>query len=337
MKKFQQASETEDLLDELLEGIDLNQQAEEEEEKELVQMDEAPISKSDAEKGKYTGEELETILERVDAGLIGSLPIGMDPTNRPILKRGDIAQLRKPNRLLRKDFVFYKIGDDYFLRRIIKFKGDDIYVAGDGEREYHIIHKENIVAKVVGRERGKKYISFGFFPKGRFYTWRKVNLAYLRLGNRVKTYESDQNAESLEAAMQKLESQNQQQQTIQANTPVISADIDLDSDLAAFIDPDELVLELREEQKKAEEEEVIYVDEYGNEIKDYDPNAEANKGQFVQGGVEDEDDDLDSPTFNPINADMKEEASDEFGDGTLTGDEDAPQDDVMEDLNKDEE
>ena len=207
MKKFQQASETEDLLDELLEGIDLNQQAEEEEEKDIAQMEEAPISNSDEEKGKYSGEALETILERVDAGLIGSLPIGMDPTNRPILKRGDIAQLRKPNRLLRKDFVFYKIGEDYFLRRIIKFKGDDIYVAGDREREYHVIHKENIVAKVVGRERGKKYISFGFFPKGRFYTWRKVNLAYLRLGNRVKTYESDQNAESLEAAMQKLESQ----------------------------------------------------------------------------------------------------------------------------------
>ena len=31
MKRFQQASETEDLLDELLEGIDLNQQAEDEE------------------------------------------------------------------------------------------------------------------------------------------------------------------------------------------------------------------------------------------------------------------------------------------------------------------
>ena len=336
MKRFQQASETEDLLDELLEGIDLNQQAEEEEEKELSQMEEAPISKSDEEKGKYSGEALETILERVEAGLIGSLPIGMDPTNRPILKRGDIAQLRKPNRLLRKDFVLYKIGDDYFLRRIIKFKGDDIYVAGDREREYHIIHKENIVAKVVGRERGKHYISFGFFPKCKFYTWRKVNLAYLRLGNRVKTYESDQNAESLEAAMQKLEAQNQQQQTIQANTPVISADIDLDSDLAAFIDPDELVLELRDEQKKAEEEEIIYVDEYGNEIKDYDPNAEANKGQFVQGGAEDEDEDLDSPTFNTIHADMSG-ASDAFDDGTLTGDEDVPQDDVMEDLNKDEE
>ena len=103
-----------------------------------------------------------------------------------------------------------------------------------------------------------------------------------------------------------------------------------------FIDPDELVLELRDEQKKAEEEEIIYVDEYGNEIKDYDPNAEANKGQFVQGGAEDEDEDLDSPTLNPIHADMSA-SSDAFDDGTLTGDEDVPQDDVMEDLNKDEE
>ena len=51
MKKFQQASETEDLLDELLEGIDLNQQAEEEEEKDIAQMEEAPISNSDEEKG----------------------------------------------------------------------------------------------------------------------------------------------------------------------------------------------------------------------------------------------------------------------------------------------
>ncbi|RIA75979.1 hypothetical protein EI71_01015 [Anaeroplasma bactoclasticum] len=326
MKKFQQASETEDLLDELLEGIDLNQQAEEEETETEAKAEEVKEKgKSDEERGKYSKEQLEVILERVDAGLIGSLPIGMDPTNRPILKKGDIAQLRKPNRLLRKDFVFYKIGDDYFLRRIIKFKGDDIYVAGDGEHEYHIIHKEDVVAKVVGRERGKKYISFGFFPKGRFYTWRKVNLAYLRLGNRIKTYESDQNAESLEAAMQLLETQNQQQQTVQVQTPVISSDIDLDSDLAAFIDPDELVMELREEQKKAEEEEVIYVDEYGNEIKDYDPNAEANKGQFVQ-GASDEDEDEE---FEAISIEDQEKPMDDENDGTLVGPEDIPEDDIL--------
>ena len=41
MKKFQQASETEDLLDELLEGIDLNQQAEEEEAVEAQKVEEA--------------------------------------------------------------------------------------------------------------------------------------------------------------------------------------------------------------------------------------------------------------------------------------------------------
>ena len=101
------------------------------------------------------------VLERVEAGLIGSLRISKDKSNRPIIKSNDIVQLRKPNRLLPKDFVFYKIEDEYFLRRIIKFKEDDIYVAGDNEREYHVIHKENIVAKVVGRERGKKYTSFG--------------------------------------------------------------------------------------------------------------------------------------------------------------------------------
>lgn len=329
MKKFQQASETEDLLDELLEGIDLNQQAEEEEAQEAQKEAEAlEKAKTDEEKGKYTKEQLEVILERVDAGLIGSLPIGTDPTNRPILKKGDIAQLRKPNRLLRKDFVFYKIGDDYFLRRIIKFKGDDIYVAGDREHEYHIIHKENIIAKVVGRERGKKYISFGFFPKGRFYTWRKVNCAYFRLGNRVKTYDSDQSDESFNQAMQLLEAQNQaqQQNQNQVQAPVISADIDLDSDLAAFIDPDELVLELREEAKKAEEEEIIYVDEFGNEIKDYDPNAEANKGQYVQGAADEDEDD---ESFTAMSINDQEVPSEDLDDGTLTGPEEVPEDDVL--------
>lgn len=322
MKKFQQVNETEDLLDELLEGIDLNAQFDEDEEESKALKDQQ--AKDDQkEKGRFDSEILETVLERVEAGLIGSLPIGKDPTNRPILKTGDIAQLRKPNRLLRKDFVFYRIGDDYFLRRIIKFKGDDIYVAGDREHQYHIIHKEDIVAKVVGRERGKRYISFGFFPKGKFYTWRKVNLAVFRLGNRIQTYESDQNAESFEAAMQLLETQKQEPQ-VQDNTPVISADIDLDSDLAAFIDPDELVQELRDEQKKAEEEEIVYVDEYGNEIKDYDPNAEANKGQFVQGGEDDEDE-------------FDEEEFDEDDDGTLTGPDEDLVDEVMEETDSEDE
>jgi len=291
MRKFQNATESEDLLDELLEGIELNTQAEEEVEevKEEEKKEEAKVIRFDTET-------LPIVLERVDAGLIGSLKIVKDKSNKPIIKANDIVQLRKPNRLLPRDIVFYKIEDEYFLRRIIKFKQDDIYVAGDNEREYHVIHKENVVAKAVGRERGKHFMSFGFTAKNKFYTFRKVNMAFFRLGNRVRSFEQEQNQESLEAAM-KLQQQAALVASKEEKPTVISADIDLDSDLQAFLDPDDLVKELREEAKlaeKEEEEQIVYVDEYGNEIKDYKPEEEsADKGKFMQSSESDEDSDLD--------------------------------------------
>ena len=288
MRKFQNASETEDLLDELLEGIELNAQVED-----VIPEKEEEKKEEEKKSERFDTESLPMVLERVEAGLIGSLRILKDKSNKPIIKAKDIVQLRKPNRLLVKDFVFYKIEDEYFLRRIIKFKQDDIYVAGDNEREYHVIHKENIVAKVVGRERGKYYSSFGFNAKNKFYTFRKVNMAFFRLGNRIRSFEQEQNAESLEAAM-KLQQQAQLEAQKVETPTVISADIDLDTDLAAFLDPDDLVRELREEAKEAAkeaEEEIIYVDEYGNEIKDYKPEQEsADKGKFMQSsGMDDED------------------------------------------------
>ncbi len=291
MRKFQNATESEDLLDELLEGIELNTQAEEEVEevKEEEKKEEAKVIRFDTET-------LPIVLERVDAGLIGSLKIVKDKSNKPIIKANDIVQLRKPNRLLPRDIVFYKIEDEYFLRRIIKFKQDDIYVAGDNEREYHVIHKENVVAKAVGRERGKHFMSFGFTAKNKFYTFRKVNMAFFRLGNRVRSFEQEQNQESLEAAM-KLQQQAALVASKEEKPTVISADIDLDSDLQAFLDPDDLVKELREEAKlaeKEEEEQIVYVDEYGNEIKDYKPEEEStDKGKFMQSSESDEDSDLD--------------------------------------------
>ncbi|MCR5231291.1 MAG: hypothetical protein K6B64_01435 [Acholeplasmatales bacterium] len=306
MRKFQNASETEDLLDELLEGIELNTQVEEvTPEKEEEKGEEAPKPE------RFDKETLPVVLERLEAGLIGSLRIAKDKSNKPIIKDKDIIQLRRPNRLLPKDFVFYKIEDEYFLRRIIKFKEDDIYVAGDNEREYHVIHKENIIAKVVGRERGKHFTSFSFTAKNNFYTFRKVNLAFFRLGNRVRSFEQEQNAESLEAAMKLQQQQAQQEaQKVEAQT-VISADIDLDSDLAAFLDPDDLVRELREEAKEAQntEEEVIYVDEYGNEIKDYKPEQESeDKGKFMQGpSDEDEFEDEEEPIEDEEVSESEEE------------------------------
>lgn len=290
MRKFQNASESEDLLDELLEGIELNAQAEEE-----VEETKEEEVKEEAKVIRYDMENLPVVLERVEAGLIGSLKILKDKSNKPIIKPNDIVQLRKPNRLLPRDIIFYKIEDEYFLRRIIKFKQDDIYVAGDNEREYHVIRKDNVVAKAVGRERGKHFMSFGFTAKNKFYTFRKVNMAFFRLGNRVRSFEQEQNQESLEAAM-KLQQQVALEASKEEKPTIIAADIDLDSDLAAFLDPDDLVRELREEAKleaQQEEEEIVYVDEYGNEIKDYKPEQESvDKGKFMQSSESDEEDEF---------------------------------------------
>ena len=296
MRKYQNTSETGDLLDELLGGMEEVALLEEQETIEEKKEEKKKTKEEKKEESKFNTEEFPLILERIDAGLIGTLPIGDDKSNKPILKKGDLAQLRKPNRLLIRDFVLYKIEESYFLRRIIKFKGDDIYVAGDHEHEYHVIHKENIVAKVVGRERGKHYLSFSFNPKNKFYTFRKVNLACFRLGNRIKTYEQEQNQESFENAMANFENIQAKEQ-IQEIPQEIAADIDLESDLAVFLDPDDLVRELREEAKQKEpEEEIVYVDEFGNEI-EYNGEDEivdeSNQGKFVKGSNEEDEEEFD--------------------------------------------
>ena len=310
MRKFQNASETEDLLDELLEGIDLNNQ--EDVDLEETVEEEEELDETKAKPSRFDNENLPNVIERLEAGLIGSLKVVKDRTNKPLIKNNDIIQMRKPNRLLVKDFVFYKIEEDYFLRRIIKFKEDDIYVAGDNEREYHIIHKSDILGKVIGRERGNHYFSFSFNPKIKFYTFKKVNMAFFRLGNRVRTYEQEQNQEILEKALLKQEAM------LEANKveipTVIANDIDLESDLKAFLDPDDLVRELRYESKQAakeEEEEIVYVDEYGNEIKDYKPEQESEgKGKFMKSDENlDDDEKIDEENLEneELESDLEEE------------------------------
>lgn len=180
-------------------------------------------------------------VERVEAGLIGNLKIDND-MNYPIFKKGDLIRLRAPSKLNKKDFVLYQTHDEYFLRRIIKFKEDGIYVAGDNEHEYHIIQKSDIVAKVLSRERKNKSLSFSLTPKKKLYTFKKVNMCKIRLGNRVSTYENDLNNESLELAQQAIENKT----VFTNNTENYSTSIDLDSELSGFLNPDVLVQELRE-------------------------------------------------------------------------------------------
>ncbi|MCI5583627.1 MAG: hypothetical protein MR357_07930, partial [Anaeroplasma sp.] len=162
-----------------------------------------------------------------------------DDINYPIFKLDDLISIRVPQKLGKKDFVLYKTQNEYFVRRIIKYIDEDIYVAGDNEKEYHIIHKTDIVGKVISRERKNKRISFSINPKYKLYTFRKVNLAYFRLKNRTIDYEQEVINISLEKASITA-------QTLFQNKTEYKGSIDLDSELQSFINPDTLVLELKE-------------------------------------------------------------------------------------------
>ena len=236
----------------------------------IYEIEEAQAEVSEEETKKEAEEEevekidpnsMKVVFDRVTHGLVGSLRIE-DAINKPIIKIGDIVHLTVPSKLSIKDFVLYKIQDSYFLRRIIKFKDDGIYVAGDNEKHYHIIQKEDVIGRVIGRERKNRFKSFSLTPVSKIYTFRKVKLSYFRLGNRVLDYQTEINNESLELA--KLSAQ--QEQTSFTNITKIDRDIDLDSDLASFLNPDDLVKELREAQTEAEEVEVEEAEEAVEEV-----------------------------------------------------------------------
>lgn len=218
---------------------------------------------------------MEVAVERVEHGLIGTLRIE-DNINSPIFKTGDFVHLRAPSRLLIRDFVLYHSHDEYFLRRIIKYKEEDIYVAGDNEKEYHIIRREDIVGKVISRQRKTKRLSFSLTPKKKVYTFRKVNLAYFRLKNRVIDYEQETNNESLELAIQSLA----ENKTVFENKTEIKYDIDLDSDLQSFLNPDTLVQELRDAMRESEQPEAPDSVVQDEDLKDTEDevNTEENEG-----------------------------------------------------------
>lgn len=240
---------------------------------------------------------METVVNRVRGGLVGEYKILDSTINKPMFKQGDIVCFRAPARLQKSDFVLYAVNkdaDEFAIRRIIKFVDDDIYVAGDHESEYHIIHREDVVAKAISRERKNKWLTLtGFARKKRFYVFKKVTLAKLRLGNRVRTNEDDINSDALELAMQNVNAQQQQVQ----EKPKYVITIDLDSDLAAFLNPDDLAKEWleAEAQQAAEEAEnvrEIYVDEDGNPIskEEYEALMESQEEELEESESEESED-----------------------------------------------
>ena len=95
-------------------------------EDELVQDDslefneEEPQATKDEAEDEFSPNGLQTVIDRVEHGLVGTLKIISDSSNKPIFKDGDYVHFIAPARLQKKDFVLYKDHDNFFIRRIIK-------------------------------------------------------------------------------------------------------------------------------------------------------------------------------------------------------------------------
>lgn len=268
------------------------------------------VAEQEQEEEKFDPNRIDHVVDRITHGLVGALRINKEDTlNKPFFKEGDIVCLRAITRLQRGDFILYTSHEQFFLRRIIKFSEDDIYVAGDAEKEYHIIHKDDVVGKAISRERKNKWLTLtGFMKKKRVYTFRKVTLAGLRLGKRVSTYEDDVNSEAYELAMQNLESSRQQ---TTPEKPQYVINIDLDSELQSFLNPDDLVKEWEEAERaerEALEEAAIYVDQYGQPISKEEYEALNPDGEEANANSEEEAADDAESNDEESNEDSNQEA-----------------------------
>lgn len=263
-----------------------------EEKKEILEEDE-----------KIDVNSVEVVVDRVEHGLVGSLRIE-DDINNPIFRKNDLVFLRYPTKLEKKDYILYKDHDQYFLRRIMKYSDEGILVAGDNESSYHIIEKQNIVGKVIARQRKKKYLSLSLNPTLHFFFYNlfKYDLSYFRLKNRIVAYEDDINEEAFELAKEKLETTI----TKEANVPqAIQADLDeeLDRELSSFLNPDDLVLEMQKELRDEEirlenerlekerklEEAKHMVEEYEDDEEEYEDDDINEDGQDIIEVVETEE------------------------------------------------
>ncbi len=273
-KKKTESAEIEEISLEDL-SLDYNENDQEDEE----------VKQDEKSEDEFDPNGIQMVVERIESGLVGTLLIKDDNINKPLFKNGDLVHFKQAFRFQKKDFVLYFSHDKYYIRRIIKFVDDEIYVAGDNETSYHVIRKEDIVGKAIRRQRKNKFLSLSLNPKKKLYTFFKYNLAFVRLGKRITDYEMEVNSSALENAMLNFgQQQNQQNQKVEK--PVYSTEgIDLDSDLASFMDPDELVYELRRAEKEANinqseeeeyEEEVEYVEE---EVEETEEQAESEEDE----------------------------------------------------------
>jgi len=174
-------------------------------------------------------------IDRLESNHICSIRV-LDEINYPIIKKNDVVHFIMSDKINNKDFILYRNYDKFFIRRILKITNKGVYVAGDNENKYHLISKNDIVARAVGREHNTHYLSFTLKHRRRLYTFRKTRISYLRLKNRITDYDEEMNEITLKHLKANLNNNNIKEEKISKR------ELKKNNDLDMFIDPNEYVI-----------------------------------------------------------------------------------------------
>lgn len=102
-------------------------------------------------------EELVPLMEEsLNNGQLFSFPV-RGTSMKPVLKTDDIVTVKKPDKLKKRDAIFYcREEKTYVLHRIIKIKDGILKVTGDNQTFIEDVKPENVIGVVVSYKRGKK-------------------------------------------------------------------------------------------------------------------------------------------------------------------------------------
>lgn len=204
---------------------------------------------------------IETLIDRLENGNVGSYKV-LDDLNKPLIRKDDIIQLRESEEYKKKNFILYHFQNEYFLKRIVKIviKKEKVEVEDDGEKNYytilhrtyylaadkekmmHIVSEDQIVARAIARQRGKKYYSFLVKHHKPLYNFLKVHFLFFRFkGNKAIDSDMQINYEAIKQAIIATKKNNK---SVDFKKKYIR---DLKKDLAGFEDPNLYIARYHEE------------------------------------------------------------------------------------------
>lgn len=232
---------------------------------------------------------------RLESNHICSVKV-LDDINAPIIKRNDIVHFIMSEKINTRDFIIYRNYDKFFIRRILKITNKGVYVAGDNEKKYHLISKNDIMARAVGREHNTHYLSFTLKHRRRLYTFTKTRISYLRIKNRITDYDEEMNEITLKHLKANLNNNYKEEK-------VSKKDLKKLDDLDMFIDPNNYVIGQETQPKETNDDVYSNLDDNGEIVL---PSIEEDIAKYDKMKEELEKED-DYPNFETFSSSAYEE------------------------------